>query len=126
MFRSGIREFNVQWENELIFIAGPSGKPLCIVGENSFSHNKRNDLNRHYETQHQTEIEVKLKLVYGSDLRKIYETKKKEEIRRRQNVITTRSRERLARTEASYEIALALPKEGRPSLTEKTLPSLVS
>ena len=25
------RQFNEVWENELIFIASPSGKPMCIV-----------------------------------------------------------------------------------------------
>lgn len=80
------REFNEQWENEFLFIAGPSGKPLCIVCENTFSHNRRHDLNRHYKTQHQTEIEGKLKLVLGSELRKEYVIKKKEEIKRRQNI----------------------------------------
>jgi len=30
------REFNEQWENELLFIAGPSRKPLCIVCEKLF------------------------------------------------------------------------------------------
>lgn len=105
------REFNEQWENELLFIAGPSGKPLCIVCENTLSQNRRHDLNRHYKTQHQTEIEGKLKLVLGSELRKEYVTKKKEEIRRRQNVFTKRSCESLGMTEASYEIALALAKK---------------
>ena len=75
------REFNDQWENELLFIAGPSGKPLCIVCENTLSQNRKHDLKRHYTAQHQTEIEGKLKLVLGSELRKEYVTKKKEEIR---------------------------------------------
>lgn len=105
------REFNEQWENEFLFIAGPSGKPLCIVCENTFSHNRRHDLNRHYKTQHQTEIEGKLKLVLGSELRKEYVIKKKEEIKRRQNIFVKRSCESLAMTEASYEIALALAKK---------------
>jgi len=32
------REFNEQWENELLFIAGPSRKPLCIVCEKNPLH----------------------------------------------------------------------------------------
>lgn len=105
------REFNDQWENELLFIAGPSGKPLCIVCENTLSQNRKHDLKRHYTTQHQTEIEGKLKLVLGSELRKEYVTKKKEEIRKRQNVFRKISCENLAMIEASYEIALALAKK---------------
>jgi len=64
------REFNQQWENELLFIAGLSRKPLCIVCEKTLSQNRRHDLKRHYKIQHQTEIEGKLKLVLGSELRK--------------------------------------------------------
>ena len=64
------RIFNEQWENELLFIACPSGKPLGIVCENTFSHNRKHDLNRHSKTQHQTEIEGKLKLVLRSELGK--------------------------------------------------------
>ena len=104
------REFNEQWENELLFIAGPSRKPLCIVCEKTLSQNRRHDLKRHYEI-HKTEIEGKLKLVLGSELRKEYVTKKKEEIRKRQNLFTKISCESLAMTEVSYEIALALAKK---------------
>ena len=78
------REYNEQLENELLFIAGASGNPVCIVCENRLSQNRRHDMNRHYKTHHQTDIEGKLKLVLGSQLRKEYVTKKKEEIRRRQ------------------------------------------
>ncbi|KAG7162491.1 Zinc finger BED domain-containing protein 5-like 10, partial [Homarus americanus] len=60
---------------------------------------------------HQTEIEGKLKLVLGSELRKEYVTKKKEEFRRRQNVFVKKSCESLSITEASYAIALALAKK---------------
>ena len=120
------REFNEQWENELLFIAGLSRKPLCIVCENTFSQNRRHDLNRYYKTQHQTAIEEKLTLALGFMLRKEYVTGKKEEIRRKQNVFTKRSCESLAITEASYEISLALAKKGKLSLTKKKLPSLVS
>ena len=52
-------------------------------------------------------------------------TKKKEEIRRRQNVFTKRF-ENLAMTEASYEIALVLAKKLMLSQTGKKLLSLVS
>ena len=69
-------------------------------------------INRHYKTQHQTENEGKQKLVFETELRKEYVAKKKEEIRR-QNVFTPKSCERLAMTEASYEIALALAKKGK-------------
>ena len=31
-----IRELNEHWQNELLFINGPSGKPLCIACENTF------------------------------------------------------------------------------------------
>ena len=92
------REFNEQCENELLFIAGPSEKPLCIACEIIFSHNRRHDLStmKHYEIQHQTEIEGIHKIGLGSDLLKEYVTKKKKEIRRRQNVFTKRSCESLA------------------------------
>ena len=70
------REFNEQWENELCIIAGPSGKPLCIVCVSTFSPNRIHDLNRHYETHHQTEIEGRLTLMLGSELQKEYMTKK--------------------------------------------------
>ena len=48
-----------------------------------------------------------MKLVLGSELRKEYVIKKKEEIRKRQNIFAKVSCEDLAMTEASYEIALA-------------------
>ena len=73
------REYNEQWENELLFIARPSGKPLCIVCESTFSLNRRHDLSRHYRTQHQTKMGRKLKLVVGSELRKAYVIKKNED-----------------------------------------------
>ena len=79
--------------------------------ENTLSQNRKHDLKRHYTAQHQTEIEGKLKLVLGSELRKEYVTKKKEEIRKRQNVFCKISCENLAMIEASYEIALALAKK---------------
>nr|CAB3267857.1 zinc finger BED domain-containing protein 5-like [Phallusia mammillata] len=56
-------------------------------------------------------IRLKLKLVLGSELRREYVAKKKQEIRRRQFVFTKRSCESLAMTEASYEIALLLTKK---------------
>ena len=62
------REFNDQLENELLFIATPSGKPLSIVCENTFSHYRSHDLNRHHKTQYQSEIEGELKLMPGSEL----------------------------------------------------------
>ena len=80
-------------------------------------------LNRHCKTQHQPEIKEKLKLVLGSELRKEYVTKKKVEIRG-QNVFY-RSFESLAMIEASYDIALELPKKGKLALTEKKLFCLV-
>ena len=80
------REFNEQWQNELLFIAGPLEKPLGIACENTFSHNRRHDLNRHYKTQDKTEIEVNLKLVHESEFRKEDMSKKMEEIRRRQRI----------------------------------------
>ena len=67
-------------------------------------------------------MEGKLKLELGSELRKGHVTGEKEEMGR----ITKRSCESLAMTEASHEIAKALDKKGKVSLTEKELPSLVS
>ena len=52
-----------------------------------------------------------MKLEFESELQKEYVTKKKEEIRKRQNIFFKRSCEDLAMTEASYEIALALAKK---------------
>ena len=40
-------EFNEQWETELLFIASSSGKLICIVCENTLSHNRTHNLNRH-------------------------------------------------------------------------------
>ena len=108
------REFNEQWENDFLFIAGPTGKPLCIVCESTLSQNRRHDLNRHYKTQHQSEIEGKLKLMVGSELRKEYLIKKKQEIRRRQNVFVKKSSESLAMVEASYEMAFVLARKKKP------------
>ena len=62
---------------------------LCV--SNTFSQNKRHDLNRHSKIQHQTEIEGNLMLVLGSELRNEYVNKKREVIRRRQNLLTKRS-----------------------------------
>lgn len=55
-----------------------------------------------------------MKLVLASESRKEYVTKKKEEIRRRQNIFAKVGCEDLAMTEASYEIALALAKKKKP------------
>ena len=107
-------EFNEEWENDFLFIANPAGKPLCIVCETTLSYNKKHDLNRHYKTQHQTTIEDEKKLRLGSELRKEYVTKKKEEIRRRQKIFGQIISEDLAMTEASYEIALHLAKRKKP------------
>ena len=96
-----------------MFIASPSGRPLCIVCENTLSDNRRHDLNRHYK-KHQAEVEEKLKLVHGSELRKEYVIKKKDEIKRRQTIFVKRSCESLAMTEASYEIAFTLAKKRKP------------
>ncbi len=68
-----------------------SGKMSCylyqIRQENHFalfvSNMKRCDLNRHYQTKHQVEIEEKLNLILGSGLRKEYVNKKKKEIKSR-------------------------------------------
>ncbi len=43
-------QFNEQWEDEFLFILGPSGKPLCLVCESILSDKRRHDLNRHYKT----------------------------------------------------------------------------
>lgn len=51
--------------------------------------------------KHQAEVEEKLKLALGSELRKEYVIKKKDEIKRRQNIFVKRSCESLAMTEAS-------------------------
>ena len=71
------RQFNELWENELLFIANPSGKPMCIVCETTFSNNRRSDLCRHYK-KYQAEIEGKPKLLLESDLRKEYVSKKED------------------------------------------------
>ena len=104
------REFNEEWKNDFLFIANPAGKPLCIVCETTLSYNKKHDLNRRYKTQHQTTIEDEKKLRPGSELRKEYVTKKKEEIRRRQKIFGQIISEDLAMTKASYKIALHLAK----------------
>ena len=106
-------QFNEMWENELLFIANPSEKPMCIVCETTFSDNRRNDLSRHYK-KHQDEIEGKLKLLPCSDLRKKYVAKKKEDFKKRQNLFVTKSCESLAMLEASYGIAFLLAKKHKP------------
>ena len=111
--RADTRQFNELWENELFFIANSSGKPMCIVCETKFSDNRRNDLSRHYK-KHQAEIEGKLKLLPGSDLRKEYVAKKKEDIKKRQNLFVTKSCESLAILEASIEIAFLLATKHKP------------
>ena len=63
-YRADTRQFNEMWENELLFIANPSGKPMCIVCETTFSDNKRNDFSRHCK-KHQAEFEGELKLLLG-------------------------------------------------------------
>lgn len=108
------REFNEQWENEFLFILTPSGKPFCIVCESTLSYNRRYDLNRHYKAQHQTNIEIKLKLIPGSVLRKEYVAKKKEEIIRRQNIFAKVNYDDLELIEISYEIALLLARKKKP------------
>ena len=106
------RKFNEQWENEFLFIASPSGKPFCTVCKTTLSQNRKHDLKRHYTTQHRAEIDGK-KLLLGSELRKEYVAKKKEEIRR-QSLLRTKSCESLAMTAASYEIALTPAKRRKP------------
>ena len=76
----------------------------CVLSVKKLSQNRRHDLKRRYKI-HQTEIEGKLELVLGSELRKEYMTKKKEEIRIRQNLFTKISCESLAMIELSYGIA---------------------
>ena len=41
------RQFNEQWEDEFLFIASPSEKPMCIVCESTLSYNRSYDLSRH-------------------------------------------------------------------------------
>jgi len=59
------RQFIELWENDFLFIATPSGKPMCIVCESILSDYRSYDLSRHYK-KHQAEIEEKQKLVPGS------------------------------------------------------------
>ena len=75
--RDSKRQFNALRKNEFLFIAIPSGNPVCIIFESTLSDNTRHDLSGHYK-KHQVEIEEKQKLVHGSELRKTYVVKKKE------------------------------------------------
>ena len=50
------RQFNKVWENEFLFIASPSGKPMCIVCESTLSDYRSYDLRRHCR-KYQAEIE---------------------------------------------------------------------
>ena len=104
------RQFNEVWENKFLFIASPSGKPMCIVCESTLSDYRRYDLSRHYK-KHQAEIEEKQKLVPGSELRKDYVVKKKETITKRRNLFVKKSCDSSAMLEVSYEIALVLAKK---------------
>ena len=47
-------QFNEVWENEFLFIASPSEKPMCIVCESTLSDYRRYDLSRHYK-KHQAD-----------------------------------------------------------------------
>ena len=107
------RQFNEVWENEFLFIASPSGKPMCIVCESTLSDYRRYGLSRHYK-KHQAEIEEKQQLVPGSELRKAYVVKKKETIIKRQNLFVKKSCDSSAMLEVSYEIALVLAKKHKP------------
>ncbi|XP_076311275.1 SCAN domain-containing protein 3-like [Tachypleus tridentatus] len=107
------RQFNELWENEFLFIASPSGKPMCIVCESTLSDNRRHDLSRHYK-KHQVEVKEKQKLMPGSELHKEYVVKKKENMKKRRNLFVKRSCESLAMLEASYEIAFVLAKKHMP------------
>ena len=119
------RQFNEVWENEFLFIASPSGKPMCIVCESTLSDYRRYDLSRHYK-KHQAEIEEKQKLVPGSELRKDYVVKKKETITKRQSLFVKKSCDSSAMLKVSYEIALDWLKNISLSLTVKKLLSPVS
>ncbi|XP_076346237.1 general transcription factor II-I repeat domain-containing protein 2A-like isoform X1 [Tachypleus tridentatus] len=86
---------------------------MCIVCESTLSENRRHDLSRHYK-KHQVEVEEKQKLMPGSELRKEYVVKKKEDMKKRRNLFVKRSCESLAMLEASYEIAFVLAKKHMP------------
>ena len=107
------RQFNEVWENEFLFIASPSEKPMCIVCESTLSDYRRYDLSRHYK-KHQAEIEEKQKLMPRSELWKDYVVKKKETITKRQNLFVKKSCDSSAMLEVSYEIALVLAKKHKP------------
>ena len=107
------RQFNELWENEFLFIASPSGKPMCIVCESTLSDYRSCDLSRHFK-KHQAEIEEKQKLVPRSELRKDYVANKKEIITKRQNLYVKKSCDSSAMLEVSYEIAPMLGKKRTP------------
>ena len=70
------RQFNELRKHQFLFIASPSGEPMCIVFESTLSDNTRHDFSGHYK-KHQVKIEEKRKLVAGSELQKTYVAKKK-------------------------------------------------
>jgi len=107
------RQSNELWENEFLFIATPSGKPMCIVCESILSDYRSYDPSRHYK-KHQAEIEEKQKLVLGSELPKEYVVKKKEDITKRQSLFVKKSCDNLAMLEVSHEIAFVLAKKHKP------------
>jgi len=115
------RQFNELWENECLFIATPSGKPMCIVCEGILSDYRSYDLSRHYK-KHEAEIEDK---VPGSELRKEYVVKKKEDITKRQSLFAKKSCDNFAMLEVCYETAFVLAKSISLSLTVKKLLSPV-
>ena len=49
-------QFNALHKNELLFIASPSGKLMCIACESTLSDNTRHDISGHYK-KHQVKIE---------------------------------------------------------------------
>ena len=62
-------QFNKLWENTFLFIASPSGKPMCIVCESTLSDNINYDIRRHYK-KHHAEIEKTWKLILSSERKK--------------------------------------------------------
>ena len=106
-------QFNEIWENEFLFIATPSGKPLCIVSESNLSDYRSYDLSRHDE-KHRAEVEEKHKLEPDSKLRKENVVKKKEDITNRQNLFIKKHLDSLAMLEASYDIVFVLAKRYKP------------
>ena len=83
------RLFNEVLENEFLFLASPAEKLMCIVCESSLSYRRRHDPSRNH-MKHQVDRRTK---IIVTELQKEYVVKRKEDVKKRQNLFVKRSSE---------------------------------